>query len=142
MIERVDTYGIPPQPSVFISRGSFEEVGVKTFGAQFESLFTGFEVGAVGAIVLAVHVLTEDSPDADVRPELGKHVEVSVSHFLAFLAGHRGSTEWFLSYLKGRDGNLWPVNARWFVSSNGWFVRYISTENPNWLKGVHVISPL
>lgn len=140
MIERVGTYDIPPQPAVFLSRESFQEVGVKTFGGKFESIFTGFEVGAVEAIALSIHVLTEDPLDSQVRSELGRDAEISVSYYLAFLDGHRGSSERYLSYLKDRDSNLWPVNAHWFVDINGWFVRYVSAKNSSWLKGVHVVS--
>jgi len=140
-LKLVRIFDVPSQPAFVTSVGSFQDAEVKSFGANFESMFVGLEVGSVETTSLTVHRVTGDGLlDKKVRDILGGKAELGISRFLAFLVEYRKSSEWFLCYLEGRDGNLWPVNARWYADNDGWFVRYVSDTNPSWLKGVHVIS--
>lgn len=103
--------------------------------------FFGLEVAATEEAELAVRKLERGSLDAPILAELGDKAETSVSQFLAFLAANRGSTEWFIFYLRGKDGNLWAVRACWIVDFVGWFVHAHSIESPDgWFAGGLVVS--
>ena len=132
---------IPAQPAVTTSKEYFEEAGVRSMGSNFESQFLGLEVGATEDAELAVRKLEEASLDAPILAELGDKAEISVSQFRAFLAENRESQEWFIFYLKGRDGELWAVDADWLVVCGGWGVDADSVSDPDrWDRGRQVVS--
>ena len=137
----VRTVPVAAQPAVTTSKEYFEEAGVRTMGSNFGSQFIGLEVAAVDRAELAVRRLEEASPDATIRAELDDKAETSVSQFKAFLAANRGSPEWFLFYLRGKDGNLWAVGADWDAEYCDWDVDADSVEYPReWLAGHQVLS--
>jgi len=134
------TVRIAAQPAVTTSKEYFEGAGVKWTGSNLESQFYGLEVLAVGESRLAVHILEQNSLDAPIMAELGNKAEISVSQFRAFLDGNRGSSEWFIFYLRGKDGNLWAVGAGW-DGGGGWSVGAHSVERPGrWGAGGRVLS--
>ena len=137
----VRTVRIAAQPAVTTSKEYFEEAGVKSTGSNFESQFYGLEVAATDEAELAVRKLEKNSLDAPILAELGDKAETSVSQFRAFLATNRESKEWFIFYLRGKDGNSWAVFARWFADHGGWRVGAFSVDNPGvWDAGGQVLS--
>lgn len=119
----------------------FAEAGVKLTGSNFENQFYGLEVAATSEAELAVRKLKEDSHDAPIMAELGDKAEISVAHFADFLASHRGSKEWFIFYLRGKDGNPWAVDAGWFAAFDGWYVDARSVKSlDGWSAGHQVVS--
>ncbi|MCR4279580.1 MAG: hypothetical protein NUV78_02465 [Candidatus Zambryskibacteria bacterium] len=126
------TVRITAQPTTITSKEYFAEAGVVSAGSNFETQFYGLEVAAVAAGELAVRKLTKDSLDAPILAELGDKAETSVSQFRAFLDANRGSSEWFIFYLRGNDGNLWAVSADWNAGDGGWRVGARSVAAPIW----------
>ena len=106
------TVRIAAQPAVTTSEDYFKEAGVVVMWDNFKAQFLGLEVPATDEVELAVRKLEEGSLDAPILAELGEKAETSVSQFKAFLAENRKSQEWFIFYLRGKDGNLWAVHAR------------------------------
>lgn len=134
------TVKIFAQTAVTTSKEYFEEAGVVSMGSNFEAQFLGLEVSAVAESELAVRKLTQDSLDAPILTELGDKAEISVLQFREFLDANRGSTEWFIFYLKGKDGNVWAVSALWYAGG-GWYVHAYSVDNPDrWRAGDQVLS--
>jgi len=134
-------FSCPAQPAVSTSKKYFEDAGVKWTGSNFESQFYGLEVPASKQTEFAIRKLGEASLDAPILAELGDKAEISVSQFRAFLAENRKSTEWFIFYLRGKDGNLWAVDAHWNSGFDGWDVDADSVESlVRWLAGDRVVS--
>ena len=135
------TWTCPAQPAVTTSKEYFEGAGVKWMGKNFEAQFLGLEVLETSKVELAVRKLDQNSLDAPILTELGDKAETSPSQFRTFLAANRESTEWFIFYLRGKDGNLWAVDANWFVDDAGWNVSAGSVGNRNpWSAGGRVLS--
>ena len=135
------TVRIVAQPAVTTSEEYFKEAGVVWMGDSYKAQFLGLEVGATEESELAVRKLEEVSPDTPILAELGDKAEISVSQFRAFLAENRESREWFVFYLKGRDGELWAVYSFWDVGDGGWSVLASSVACPNgWDAGDRVVS--
>ncbi len=135
------TVRMPAQPAVTTSKQYFAEAGAKWFGNNFESQFLGLEVPVTDVAELAVRKLEQSSLDAPILTELGDKAETSVSQFKQFLADNRGSTEWFIFYLRGKDGRLWAVRADWSAGRDGWGLRANSVGNPHgWGAGDRVVS--
>lgn len=119
----------------------FQEAGVVWMGEQFQALFLGLEIGNTDPVELVVHELPEKMLDKEILAELGDKAELTVSQFKAFLAGNRKSKEWFILYLRGKDGNLWAVGASWGAYGDGWGVDANSIDNPlEWSAGSQVVS--
>ena len=137
----VRTVRIGAQSTVTTSKEYFAEAGVVITGSNFENQFYGFEVAATDEIDLAVRKLEKASLDAPILAELGDKAETSPSQFHAFLAANRESSEWFIFYLRGKDGNLWAVRARWRAGRGGWGVDASSVADPGgWGAGGQVLS--
>lgn len=135
------TVRIPAQPAVTTSEEYFKEAGVVVAGSNFKAQFYGLEVPATEEAELAVRKLEETSVDAPILAELCDKAEISVSQFRAFLAENRGSSEWFIFYLKGKDGKVWAVSASWRVGLGGWRVFADSVSGPSrWFQGLRVVS--
>jgi hypothetical protein len=134
---------IGAQPTLTTSEQWFQEAGValELMGQDFRAQFLGLEVPAVGDAELVVRKLEQDSLDVHIMAELGDKAEISVSQFRAFLAAHRESPEWFLFYLKGKDGKFWAVSARWSFDYSGWHVEARSVQRSyGWAAGGRVPS--
>ena len=125
------TVRIAAQPAVTTSEDYFKEAGVVVMWDNFKAQFLGLEVPATDEVELAVRKLEEGSLDAPILAELGEKAETSVSQFKAFLAANRKSQEWFIFYLRGKDGNLWAVHARWRSALGGWFVHACRVGGPD-----------
>jgi len=137
----IRTVKVAAQPAITTSKEYFKEAGVVLTGSNFENQFYGLEVAATDEAELAVRKLEQDSLDAPILTELGDKAETSVSQFRAFLAENRESTEWFIFYLRGKDGQLWAVDAGWSADSGGWRVRASSVSDPGrWSAGRQVVS--
>lgn len=135
------TVRIPAQPAVITSEEYFKEAGVVVMRDNFKTQFLGLEVPATNETELAVCKLEKTSLDAPILAELGDRAEISVNQFRAFLAENRESTEWFIFYLRGKDGSLWAVGAYWLAVSDGLSVDAYSVGNPNrWYAGNRVVS--
>jgi len=135
------TVRIAAQPAVTTSEEYFKEAGVVVMWDNFKAQFLGLEVGATNNAELAVRKLEEGSLDAPILAELGEKAETSVSQFKAFLAENRKSQEWFIFYLRGKDGNLWAVYAYWYSDYGGWHVNADEVTNPDrWFAGHQVVS--
>ena len=129
------------KPAVTTSKEYFKEAGVRWMGKNFETQFLGLEVEATEEVELAVRKLEQASLDAPILVELGGKAELTVSQFQTFLAANRGSSEWFVFYLKGKDGNLWAVYAYWYSDYGGWHVNADEVTNPDrWFAGHQVVS--
>ena len=135
------TVRIAAQPAVTTSEKYFKEAGVVVMWDNFKAQFLGLEVPATEEAELVVRKLEQDSPDAPILTELGDKAETSVSQFKAFLAANRKSTEWFIFYLRGKDGNLCAVYASWDAGDDGWGVNAGSVDSPGrWRVGNQVLS--
>lgn len=131
----------PAQPALTTSEEYFKEAGVVWMGDNFRTQFLGLEVGPAEAATLAVNRLEQNSLDTPILAELRDHAETVVSQFREFLSAHRESSEWFVFYLHGKDGNLWAVSARWRVGFGGWFVVANPVTIPSeWNAGRQVVS--
>ena len=119
------------KPAVTTSKEYFKEAGVVWMGDNFKAQFLDLEVGATEEAELAVRKLEKASLDAPILAELGDKAELEVSQFQVFLAANRGSSEWFIFYLRGRDGNLWAVDAFWYADYVGWYVYADSVADPS-----------
>jgi len=129
------------KPAVTTSKEYFKEAGVRWMGKNFETQFLGLEVEATEEVELAVRKLEQASLDAPILAELGGKAELTVSQFQTFLAANRGSSEWFVFYLKGKDGNLWAVDALWSADDVGWSVNANSVGSPRrWDADRQVVS--
>ena len=132
---------ITVQPAITTSKEYFEEAGVKWTNNVFMSKFYGLKVGESAETELQVSKLEQNSLDASIITELGDRAEIGVSQFHAFLALHRKYKEWFIFYLRDRDGNLWAVGAYWSAGRGGWRVSAISVESPSrWPAEGRVVS--
>ena len=110
-------------------------------GENFKAQFYGLEVKATDEAELAVRKLEEASLDALILTELGDKAEISVSQFRAFLASNPESKEWFIFYLRGKDGKLWAVLAYCRVVDRGWSVNAHRVDRPHrWGAGDQVVS--
>lgn len=137
----VRTAVIPAQSAVTTSKKYFEEAGVKWTGDNFEAQFLGLEVEAVDETILSVHKLNESSLDEPILVELGDKAETTPSQFKEFLSQNKKSKEYFLFYMKGKDGELWAVFARWYIVYDGWGVGAYSVRRPGgWSAGSQVVS--
>ena len=126
--------------ALITSKEYFEGAGVKSMGGNFQTQFLGLELSAVGETELAVHKLEENSLDAPIMAERGDKTETSVSQFRTFLHSNRNSSEYFIFYLRGKDGNLWAVYAHWYSDLGGWHVRANSVADPyRWDAGDQVV---
>lgn len=136
------TVQIAAQPAITTSEEYFKEAGVVWMGENFKTQFLGLEVPATEDVELAVRRLEEASLDAPILAELGDKAEISVSQFRAFLMENRGSSEWFIFYLTGRDGKLWAVGVHWYIGHGGWDVSACSMTDPyGWPpQGYQVVS--
>src|SRR3989344_3580276 len=135
------TVRIAAQPAVTTSEDYFKEAGVVVMWDNFKAQFLGLEVPATDEVELAVRKLEEGPLDAPLLAELGEKAETSVSQFKAFLAENRKSQEWFIFYLRGKDGNLWAVYAYWYSDYGGWHVNADEVTNPDrWFAGHQVVS--
>lgn len=135
------TVKLAAQPAMITSKEYFEEAGVKVTGTNFETQFYGLEVAETPEAELAVSKLEQDSLDASILAKLGDKAETLVSQFKAFLSANRESKEWFIFYLRGKDGNLSAVDARWFADGGGWDVDAHSVAFPSrWSAGRQVLS--
>ncbi|MBI1974677.1 MAG: hypothetical protein HYS51_02440 [Candidatus Zambryskibacteria bacterium] len=135
------TFSIAAQPAITTSKEYFEEAGVKWTGDNFKAQFLGLEVPETAETELAIHKLEQASLDAPILAERGDKAETAVSQFKVFLAKNRKSSEWFIFYLRGRDGNLWAVHAYWDTGDGGWDVRAHSVTYPySWDAGRRVVS--
>lgn len=141
ILEFVRTVTIGAQPAVTTNKKYFEDAGAKWMGENFQNQFLGLEVSETKEIELAVRKLTEDSLDEPILKELGDKAETSVSTFHTFLNQNRESSEWFIFYLRGKDGNLWAVSAHWSSGDGGWYLYAFSVADPDgWLAEGQVVS--
>ena len=134
---------VAAQPPVTTSEEWFKEAGVGLMGDNFKAQFLDLEVPATEEAEFTVRKLEQASVDDPIIKELGgkEKAEILPSQFRAFLATNRESPEWFIFYLKGKDGNLWAVDARWRDFSRDWRVRAGSLDDPvEWGGGHRVLS--
>lgn len=138
---------VSAQLAVTTSEEYFREAGVvstadiRSGRNNFKDQFIGLEVGAVMEAELAVRKLKDASYDSLILPELGDKAEISVSQFRAFLAENYNHQSLFIFYLRGKDRNLWVVDAGWFSTINGWSLHADPISGPDrWHGGGHVVS--
>ena len=134
---------IAAQPTITTSEEYFKEAGVVWMDENFKAQFLGLEVAAIGETELTIRKLEVASVDDPIIAELGgkEKAEISVSQFRAFLAANRDSSERFIFYLKGKDGNLWAVRARWRRVRRCWGVGAHPVDGPGeWGSGGRVLS--
>lgn len=137
----IRTIVIPAQSAVTTSKQYFEEAGVKWTGDNFEAQFLGLEVEAVDETTLSINKLSENSLDESILTELDDKAETTPSQFKEFLSQNKKSEEYFLFYMKGKDGGLWAVSADWRVGDGGWDVSAGSVRDPGrWGAGFRVVS--
>lgn len=131
------------QPTLTTSEKYFEDAGVMWMGRNFQELFIGLEVPSVSSADLVVRELEKDSLDAPIISELGGEgkAETYVSHFVDFLSKNKESLMRFIFYLRGKDGNIWAVDAYWYADVGGWNVDAYSVSFPGgWFAGRRVVS--
>ena len=130
----------PQRQTTTTNEDYFREAGVVSMGDNFRAQFLGLEISPAPLNILAVHNLEEPSLDKPILEVLGDKAEVSITEFKAFLAGNHKSKEWFIFYLRGRDGNLWAVHAYW-RHDDGWRVGAGSFGRARrWRRGGRVVS--
>lgn len=135
------TWTSPAQPTITTSESYFEGAGVVLMRDSFKAQFIDLEVLASQARGLSVDKLVENSPDALILLQLGDKAEIPVSQFNDFLSKHRESTERFVFYLRGKDGNLRSVSASWSARRLGWVVYATPVElDSPWDAGIRIVS--
>ncbi|MEK7609666.1 MAG: hypothetical protein AAB470_00905 [Patescibacteria group bacterium] len=125
--------------------------GVKyhsSFGDNFNLHFLPKIEGDVQAVDLQVHKLLQNSKDLGIRTEIGEDKEetkLAHLHHLLTLQGNgekgvlltNGYANIF--YIRGIDGNLWAVHARWY--DGGWYLGADSVGcSDGWDAGRQVFS--
>jgi len=132
---------IAPLAAITASEEYFGEVEVKWMGDNFKAQFLGLELPCTERAEMKVAKLEKSSLDALILAELGDKAEITVSQFREFLGCNCASPEWFIFYLRGKDGNLWAVLASWSAGGGGWRVEALSVADPDgWLADGRVVS--
>jgi hypothetical protein len=124
----IGTMKMGAQLAFVTSPASFSEYLSDIHHSNVIREFCGLEVAAAPAVELALHKVdygADHSPNGRILLELGKKAEVGIAHFVAFLSDNRGTTDRFIFYLRGKNGNLWAVYARWEMGgeSDFWYVQ-------------------
>lgn len=134
----------PALTHVATSKEYWENAGVVWANEHFKVQFgDDLALDDAAASVYVIRRLEQGSLDAPIIAELGgeESAESPVAHFHAFLAENRKSTEYFIFYLRGKDGNLWAVRAAWSAGHGGWYVDAFSVSHPGeWDAGHRVVS--
>lgn len=131
------------RPAFTTTEQSFTDAGVKWMNDDFKSQFIGLEVAESVEVTFVVSKLNEHSHHAPIISELGgsEKVEASTVHFIDLLNRNKQSREYFILWLRGKDGNLWTVNAFWSVGAEGWLVPADSTSRRSkWRLGSSIVS--
>jgi len=115
-------------------------MGVNWMGDNFETLFVGLEVSATKHTTLAVSKLEQCSVGGPILTELGNRAEITIFQFLVFLSQNKESSESFICYSRGKDGNLWAVDAVW-STGGGWDLGASFATGPfEWSVGSQFVS--
>ena len=137
----VRNFSASAHPAITTSQKFWKDCGRKWTNEDFKAQFLGLEVSATEAEVLSISKLEKNSLDTPILSELGEKAETSVLHFAEFLNQNRRSSEFFIGYLRGLDGNLFAVYAGWDVGRGGWDVGANSVTDPRgWFAGRVVVS--
>ena len=118
---------IPAQPALITSRQYFRKAGLETsmMGPNFKAQFLDLEVPPAKKEELVIRKLMDASLDISILAEienLGEEAIISVSQFRVFLARNQNSRKQFLFYLRGKNGEVWSVEANWRGFISGWDV--------------------
>ena len=122
ILSRLRTMRMSAKPALITTEKYFREAGVVWMGKKFRDEFLGLKVFATNEGEIAIYLLEGDSSDFPILTCLGDEAKISVSQFHSFLAENRKTPGWFVFYLEGKDGNLYPVGAGKGVNSDGWDV--------------------
>ena len=131
-------------------KASLKEANIGWTNSNFDQYFLGKVEENVEDGILAVHCLQKRSLDAPIRKELGKeHDEIALTHFFGLLKKQSNGKKGHLlvngyaniAYIRGKDENLWAVDAFWSAVNGYWGVDAYSVEIPHaWDDGNQVVS--
>lgn len=133
----------------FCAQDHLKQANVGWMGDNFKGLFLDKVEEDVGAGTIAVHCLEKTSLDAPIMAELGERAELQLAHFFELLKAQSKREEGNLlvngyvniAYIRGTDGNLWAMSARWRSGRGCWRVRAGSVGGPDgWADGGRVLS--
>jgi len=129
---------------------SIKEANIGWTGSNFDRFFLDKVEEDIGDATIAIHRLEKSSVDAPIRKELGENrEETKLVHLFDLIRKQSEGQQGHLlvngyanvAYIRGKDGNLRVVNARWYSNDRYWSVDASSVENPReWLHGDHVLS--
>jgi len=143
ILTHIRDFSASAHPAVITSQKFWEDCGVKWMSKDFKTQFVGLVVEAVDAGVLSISKLEKNSLDTPILSELGVNADTTVLHFAELLHQNRKSSEVFIGYLRGCDGNLSAVYAFWDTDRGGWYVHARSVTRPHeWCAGRQVVSRL
>jgi len=109
----VRDFSAPAHPAVTTSLKFWEDCGVRWMEKCFENQFLNLEVPLIKTEVLSIKKIEQDLLDTQILLELGKHAEISASHYREILDKNRGTEKVFIAYLRGVNKNLCSVSAHW-----------------------------
>lgn len=133
----------------FCAQDHLKQANVGWMGDSFKELFLDKVEEDVGAGTIVVHCLEKTSLNAPIMAELGERAELQLAHFFELLKAQSKGEEGNLlvdgyvniAYIRGTNGNLWAVYARWYSDGGDWRVLAYSVEGPRrWRGGDRVLS--
>ncbi len=148
LLKRVTTVAVSGAQR-FVAAENLQEANVGWTGENFKRLFLNKIEENVSEAKLVVSRLERASLDAPILAELGGKAETSLSHMFDLLKKQANGEDGILLtngyanifYIRGADGNLWAVYARWFSVFHSWRVVARSVEYPyRWDDGGQVLS--
>lgn len=123
-------------------------VKIGYIGDNFKKVMSGVVEKNVKATGLDAYDLVKNSLDSPILEQLGDKAETSLAHFYELLTkqpkGEAGELlvngYWNIFFIKGADGKLWAVYARWLASYGDWVVRARPVDAGAWLAGGRVFA--
>lgn len=143
LLKRIVTITVPAVQRFVCDDEVLKEANVLWTGDNFDCLFKGKVEENVPEQKLAVSRLERASLDAPILTELGDKAEVSLTYMFDLLKKQSKGEDGVLLtngyanifYVRGIDGNLWAVDARWSSGNRYWDVGAYSVENPDGCYG-------
>lgn len=134
-------FKVEAQPAVTTSKEYFERFGPIKMSEDFLAQFIGLEVPETPEVYVTTHELRVMADAEPIFAELGCFAGIAISQFGALLETMK--REGFVTHVKGKDGNMWEVQAGWNEEKQ---YRYIHAEKIGeyhlsvWLPGLTVVS--
>lgn len=84
-----------------------------THNEKFKDQFYDLQSPEIGQTEITVQRLTEETPSRQVLEKLGDKAEINPLQYLLLLKENEDPFTRYVTFLRGKDGNLWTVTATW-----------------------------